>query len=289
MRPCFVIVPSLCRHCAVIVPSLLHHSSFGLRLFPIMPQPSLDILFDDADFTAVNKPAHLATIPGRVETDSVLEMLGRQLKLPATGSVDPRIRVVHRLDKETTGVLLFAKNSAAQRFVSHQFMTNTTEKQYLALVAGRPTESSGRIEADLAPHPKAAHVMAVVKHGGRPAITEWIIEARFRDCTLLRVFPKTGKTHQIRVHLKHIGHPLVIDPLYNPPKAGNQPGLFLSTFKRHYKPNAGQVERPLIDRLTLHAEKLRFTHPSGQKVEIIAPLHKDFRATLNMLGRHSAA
>jgi 23S rRNA pseudouridine955/2504/2580 synthase/23S rRNA pseudouridine1911/1915/1917 synthase len=252
-----------------------------------MPHNTLDLLFDDPDLAAVNKPARLATIPGRIETDSVLEMLGRQLNLPATGTADPRIRVVHRLDKETTGVLLFAKNSAAQRFVSHQFMTNTTAKEYLALVAGRPTQSSGRIEADLAPHPKAPHLMAIVKHGGRPAITEWTVEARFRDCTLLRVFPKTGKTHQIRVHLKHIGHPLLVDPLYNPPRPGVEPGVFLSKFKRHYKPNQGQTERPLIDRLTLHAEKLRFMHPKGSPIEIVAPLHKDFRATINMLSRHA--
>jgi len=252
-----------------------------------MTNSSLEILFDDADFTAVNKRARLATIPGRVETDSVLEMLGRQLNLPTTGTADPRIRVVHRLDKETTGVLLFAKNSTAQRFVSHQFMTNTTAKEYLALVAGRPMESSGRIEADLAPVPNAPHRMTIVKHGGRPAVTEWIVEARYRDCTLLRVFPKTGKTHQIRVHLKHIGHPLLIDPLYNPPRPGTEPGLFLSKFKRHYKSNRGQAERPLIDRLTLHAEKLRFVHPSGSPIEIVAPLHKDFCAAINMLGRHN--
>ena len=266
--------------------------SFFIRGFEfdiLMPNQSLDVLFNDSDLVAVNKPARLATIPGRVETDSVLEMLGRQLNLPSTGTVDPRIRVVHRLDKETSGVLLFAKNSVAQRFVSHQFMTNTTAKEYLALVAGRPMESSGRIEGDLAPHPKAAHVMAVVKHGGRPAITEWVIEARYRDCTLLRVFPKTGKTHQIRVHLKYIGHPLLIDTLYNTPRPGTEPGVFLSKFKRHYKSNRGQAERPLIDRLTLHAEKLRFQHPNCQMIEVVAPLPKDFRATINMLARHSPA
>jgi 23S rRNA pseudouridine1911/1915/1917 synthase len=260
-----------------------------------MPKPSLEILFEDADLVAVNKPARLATIPGRAEKDSVLEMLGRQLKLPSAGTADPRIRVVHRLDKDTSGVLLFAKNSAAQRFVSHQFMDNTTAKEYLAIVAGRPMEDSGRIEEALAPHPNAAHRMAIVKHGGRPAITEWIIEARFRDCTLLRVFPKTGKTHQIRVHLKHIGHPLVVDPLYNaayasyPPRPESEAGIYLSSFKRDYKPNRNQKEFPLISRLTLHAEKLRFTHPNGTAIELQAPLHKDFRATLNMLTKHSPA
>jgi 23S rRNA pseudouridine955/2504/2580 synthase/23S rRNA pseudouridine1911/1915/1917 synthase len=252
-----------------------------------MAKHTLDVLFDDADFVAVNKPPRLATIPGRAESDSVLEMLARQLKLPCIGTADPRLRVVHRLDKETSGVLLFAKNSAAQRFVSHQFMTNTTEKQYLALVAGRPIDESGRIEENLAPHPTVSQRMTIVKHGGRPAVTEWTTEARYRDCTLLRVFPKTGKTHQIRVHLKHIGHPLVIDALYNSPPFGDKPGIFLSSFKRDYKPNRNQREFPLIDRLTLHAQKLKFQHPNGAMIELEAPLQKDFRATLNMLGKHS--
>ncbi len=104
--------------------------------------------------------------------------------------------------------------------------------------------------------------------------------------TLLRIRPQTGKTHQIRVHLKHIGLPLVIDPLYNPTGAGAPVGLFLSSFKRGYR--AKQVEeRPLIERLTLHAEKLRIAHPSGHDLEIIAPLPKDLRSTLNMLGKYA--
>jgi 23S rRNA pseudouridine1911/1915/1917 synthase len=257
-----------------------------------MASDKLDILFRDSDFVAVNKPARLATIPGRAETDSVLERIGRQLGLPSGGSVDPRIRVVHRLDKETSGVLLFATNAAAQRHVSEQFQNNTTEnntteKEYLALVGGRPAEPNGRIEAPLAPHPTNNLRMSVVTHGGRPAVTEWQIEGSYREYTLLRVFPKTGKTHQIRVHLKHIGLPLAIDPLYNGVPPGTSTGIYLSRFKRDYRPNAGQTERPLIDRLTLHAEVLRFVHLNGSSIEIKAPLPKDFRATINMLGRHS--
>jgi len=101
---------------------------------------------------------------------------------------------------------------------------------------------------------------------------------------LLRVFPKTGKTHQIRVHLAHIDLPLLIDPLYNPRAPG---GLMLSQFKRDYRPSRGEEERPLISRLTLHAEKLRFEHPNGQRIELTAPLPKDFRAALNMLTKYA--
>jgi 23S rRNA pseudouridine955/2504/2580 synthase/23S rRNA pseudouridine1911/1915/1917 synthase len=253
-----------------------------------MHKQILDLLFQDDDFVAVNKPAGLATIPGRGEDDSVLERLAVQLRLPASGTIDPRLRIVHRLDKGTSGVLLLAKHVDAQRHVSHQFQNNLTEKEYLALVAGRPGESEGEVDEPLAPHPTVKTRMAVVRHGGRPAKTQWRVEARFRDYTLLRVFPKTGKTHQIRVHLKHMGLPLAIDPLYNAPPPGKPGGIFLSKFKQHYSPTRGEEERPLIDRLTLHAEKLRFKQLDGREVEIVAPLPKDFRATLNMLSRHSA-
>jgi 23S rRNA-/tRNA-specific pseudouridylate synthase len=133
--------------------------------------------------------------------------------------------------------------------------------------------------------------MAIVRHGGRPARTLWRVEETFRDLALLRVFPKTGKTHQIRVHLASVGLPLAIDPLYNAPRGGGAgaatPGLLLSTFKRGYRPTGGGVERPLIERLTLHAETLRFTDRTGAKLEVVAPPPKDFRAALNMLRKYA--
>src|SRR5688572_6339798 len=241
----------------------------------------LEILWRSDRAVAINKPAQLATIPGRGEADSVLEQLAHALNLPASGDADPRVRVVHRLDKDTTGVLLFALDRAAQQHFSHQFQNNAIEKEYLALVRGRPGTEEGMIDAALAPHPANPRRMAVVKHAGRPARTDWRIEARFRQFTLLRCFPKTGKTHQIRVHLTHIGHPLAIDPLYGSPDP-----VFLSGFKRNYRPTRGEDERPLIARLTLHAEKLRFLNVDQSPVEITAPLPKDFRATLNQLSRH---
>lgn len=253
-----------------------------------MKPDELEILFSDDHLVAVMKPAGLATIPGRAEADSVLQRLGRQIGLPSSGTTDPRLRLVHRLDKDTSGVLLFARHSAAQRHVSHQFQNNTVVKEYLALVSGQPLQSSGRIEADLAPHPTNKLRMAVVTHGGRRAVTEWQVEARFRSAALLRCFPKTGKTHQIRVHLKHIGHPLLIDSLYNPLPPGTEPGLFLSRFKKNYK-RSGGPERPLIDRLTLHAQRLHLEHPDGSTLDLQAPPPKDFRAAINMLTRHSPA
>lgn len=248
----------------------------------------LTILGQSDDWVAVMKPSGLATIPGRGEDDSVLEQLARQLRIPSQGTIDPRVRVVHRLDKDTSGVLLFATNVATQRHISHQFQNNTVSKEYLALVVGRPRESAGEIDAALVRHPASPQRMAVARHGGRPARTAWRIENAFRDFTLLRVFPRTGKTHQIRVHLQAIGLPLAIDPLYHTPRDGGRPtnALLLSTFKRAYRPAADEPERPLIERLTLHAEKLRFVAPAGGEVEAVAPLPKDFRATLNMLRKY---
>ena len=222
-------------------------------------------------------------IPGRAETDSVLEALGRQLALPSSGSVDPRMRVVHRLDKETTGVLLFALHVIAQRHLCHQFQEHTIEKEYLALVVGRVKTDTGDIDEPLGQHPTSPLKMAVVRHGGRPARTLYRVEERYRDFTLLRCFPKTGKTHQIRVHLAHIGHPLAIDPLYYAGRNAN--GLFLSKYKREYRPTRGQPERALISRLPLHAAVLKFNDLNGIRIDLQCDPPKDLRAITNMLAR----
>ncbi len=246
---------------------------------------SLHILWQNDDAIAIAKPAGLATIPGRGEATSVLEQLAAQLGLPASGSADPRVRVVHRLDKETSGVLLFAKHTASQRHLSHQFQNNAVLKEYLALVAGRPVAEEGEIDAALGRHPASPLKMTVLRHGGRPARTLWRVEETFREYALLRVFPKTGKTHQIRVHLQSIGLPLAVDSLYN---ADAAEGLFLSSFKRGYRGKPGETERPLIGRLTLHAERIRFADLSASVVEVAAELPKDFRSVLNMLRKYAS-
>jgi len=247
---------------------------------PTTPDDPLILLLNDDRVVAVAKPAGLAAIPGRGETDSLLQKLSRQLNLPCTGQTDPRLRIVHRLDKDTSGVLLLAKDIDAQRHLSHQFQNNLIKKEYLAIVVGRPAESEGMIDAPLAAHPAHRDRMNVAKHGGRPARTQWKLEWAARDFSLIRCFPQTGKTHQIRVHLTYIGLPLAIDPLYNPPRQA----LLLSEIKRDYRPGA-DVERPLIERLTLHAEKLTFVHPSGQSVEVICPPPRDFKAAVNQLSK----
>jgi 23S rRNA pseudouridine955/2504/2580 synthase/23S rRNA pseudouridine1911/1915/1917 synthase len=247
---------------------------------PVDKFEKLTILYRGGDLVAVDKPAGLAVIPGRGETTSVLEVLAAQLGVPCKGTEDPRVRVVHRLDKETSGVLLFALSVEAQRHLSNQFQNNLVEKEYLALVRGKAGGEAGTIDGAIAPHPQHKDRMLVTKHG-RPALTTWKVEKRFRKHTLLRCFPKTGKTHQIRVHLVSIGHPLLIDDLYN---QASEP-VYLSRFKRDYRFNAFEDERPLMARLTLHAEKLRFEAPGGERVEVVAPLPRDFRALITQLGK----
>jgi len=244
----------------------------------------LAILLEDDRVIAVAKPPGLATIPGRGETDSVLQTLARQIGIPCSGVADPRLRIVHRLDKETSGVLLLAKDFAAQRHLSEQFQNNRVHKEYLAIVAGQPATHEGEIDAPLAPHPSRRDRMAVSKHGRR-AVTAWRIERRMKRFTLLRCFPKTGKTHQIRVHLKSIALPLAVDALYNPPPPDKDIGIFLSNYKRDYRPKRRRNERPLIGRLSLHAEKLRFVHPDGREITIECPPPKDFRAAVTQLGK----
>lgn len=255
-----------------------------------MPRPTLQLLLHDDRVVAVDKPAGLAVVPGRAEQTCLIQQLAQQLHIPHTGPADPRLRLVHRIDKDTTGVLLMALDRDTQRFLSHQFQNNTIEKQYLALVAGTPLDDEGLIDAPLAPHPTVRERMTVARKGGKRAISHWRVEQRFKLCTLVRVFPRTGKTHQIRVHLAHIGHPLLIDPLYNPGTAASQsPGLMLSSFKRGYRPARDHDERPLIARLTLHAASLTFTHPTRGPLTIESPPPKDLAATLRALTKFASA
>jgi 23S rRNA pseudouridine1911/1915/1917 synthase len=236
----------------------------------------LHVLWEDEHLIAVVKPAGLATVPGRGITESVLDHLKHE---------GEPFRLIHRLDRDTSGVLLLAKNAPAQRELCRQFFQRTVKKEYLALVAGSPADDHGVIDAPLGPHPANKKLMAP-QSSGRPALTRWIVETRLGDLTLLRCHPETGRTHQIRAHLRSIGLPLVIDPLYNRPRDGQPPGIFLSTFKRGYRMK-GHPERPLIARLTLHASRLEFHNLAGQIITVTCPLPRDMAAIIKQLSRHA--
>jgi len=237
-----------------------------------LPAGIKTLLEDDA-VLAVNKPAGVLTVPGRHGGKGLLEVLAGQ------AGKEQSLRLVHRLDKETSGVLLLAKTLEAQRNLSRQFRNREVRKEYLALVDGLIDADAGTVEAALGPHPRMGNKKVVNEKKGRASITQWAVEERFNGIMLLRCFPLTGRQHQIRVHLTHIGLPLLVDSLYSGSSA-----FYLSRVKPNYRPSSKHEERPLIARLTLHAEVLTFNHPAdGREIRVEAGLPKDFRATLNQL------
>ena len=231
-----------------------------------------DILFKDEHLIIVNKPAHTLTIPGRAggNGDSLAEFLVREFG---------ESFVVHRLDKQTSGVICFARTKEAHRNLSMQFQNRTVQKKYLVLVDGAMHQEEGEIDKGIAPHPVIAGKMAISPKG-KKALTLYKVKERFRRLTLVEADIKTGRTHQIRIHFQSIGYPLVVDKLY-----GRNTELMLSAIKvRGFRQSKSKEARPLIDRSTLHAHTLTIKHPvSGEKMQFEAPLPKDFRAVLSQL------
>lgn len=221
----------------------------------------LEILYQDDDLAVVVKPCGMVVHPAAGNEDGTLvnALLHHLEHLGSIGG-ETRPGIVHRLDKDTSGLLLVAKNDASQLSLSRQLQERQMEKHYRALVDGAISQDEGRIEAAIARSKKDRKKMAVDPEG-REAITEWRVLARGRACTLLDVHILTGRTHQIRVHMKHIGHPVCGDPIYGSPRGAKVP------------------------RLMLHAWSLSFTHPSsGERMTFTAPLPEAFVAGLRANG-----
>lgn len=235
--------------------------------------PEIQTLYEDEQILAVNKPAGMPTVPMRQGGTAIRDVLGS----PRQG--EPTLRLVHRLDMQTSGVLILVKTVDAQRHLSNQFKNRQVEKNYLALVRGHPDAESGIIVAPLAEHAKKLGRMVIARKGGLDAETHWRLIKQWSGIALLRCRPRTGRQHQIRVHLAHAGMPLLVDELY-----GGAESFLLSSVKGDYRPSTRHGERPLIARLTLHAESITFQHPTrGQPLRVEAPLPKDFQATLTQL------
>ena len=233
----------------------------------------IDVLLEDDDLVVVNKPAGLLTVPGRNGGVSLREVIG------AAAGIRDFLLLVHRLDRQTSGVLVLAKTKEAHRNLQSQFEHRQVQKEYLAIVRGQPVEDRGMVEALLSPHPRVTGKMVVKQNKGKRSRTDWEVVERFGGATLLSCRPQPGRQHQLRVPLAHIGRPLGGDALY-----GDTEAFFLSQLKPGYRASGGQEERPLIDRLTLHAHVLQFAHPRDQHpVRVEAPIPKDFRATLDQL------
>ena len=232
------------------------------------------ILLEDENLVVLNKPPGLLTIPDREGKEVSLKRL-LQAKY---GDVF----TVHRLDKETSGVVVFAKNEATHKMLSLQFENRETKKIYNGLVLGSPLPLSGVVNEPIAEHPSRKGVMTVHKKG-KESSTEYEQLERFRLFSWMRFRILTGRTHQIRVHMKFLGHPVVCDNLY-----GDGKPVFISQIKSRYKlSQAEEEERPILNRLALHSSLLLFRSLDGKDYDVEAPLPKDLGAVLNQLGKQN--
>lgn len=234
---------------------------------PLSPESAslpLDIVFEDQQLLVINKPAGLVVHPAAGhERDTLVDaLLARHIPLGAAPEGDDTRRpgIVHRLDKDTSGLLLVAKTAEAMLGLTQQFQTHTITKRYLALVEGHLPVQEGAIDAPVGRDQRQRQRMAITAQHGRDAQTLFWVEQEFSRFTLLRVQIITGRTHQIRVHFAAIGHPVAGDSLY------------------------GRPQRPEPPRLFLHAAELRFIHPTtGQERSFSAPLPPDLQGFLATL------
>jgi 23S rRNA pseudouridine1911/1915/1917 synthase len=230
----------------------------------------IHIVFEDDHLLVIDKPAGLLVLPDRYRANlpNLYTILNEELG---------KAFIVHRIDKETSGLMVVAKTEEAHSVLSRQFESREVHKQYLALTVGSSTQEEGVIDLPLAESDRQAGVMRVDRKSGKASQTAFGVVERFVGYALVRAEPRTGRTHQIRVHLSEAGMPIVSDPLY-----GDGKPFFLSQVKRGYKP-VGE-EKPLLNRTALHAAELVFTHPStGERVHFVAEMPKDMRSVLQYL------
>ncbi len=222
------------------------------------------------NWIALNKPAGLLSIPDRKGIEISLKRLLQEKY--------GEIFTVHRLDRDTSGIILFAKNAEAHKYLSQQFEERTIEKIYLGLVMGQLDEKKGTIDEPIAEHPSKKGMMRIVRNG-KPSSTAFDVKEEFGKYSLVEFNIHTGRTHQIRVHMQHLGHPIVCDEMY-----GDGRPFLISSIKRNFKLAQDQEEeRPILKRLALHAVKLNFTGPEDKSYQLEVPLPKDMSALLKQL------
>ena len=230
----------------------------------------LELIFENEHLVAVNKPAGLLSIRDRSDSaPSLKEMLQEQYG---------EIFTVHRLDRDTSGVIVFARDEATHKHLNRQFENRETKKGYTGFVQGTLPDKEGTIDVPIGEHPVKKGTM-VATQKGKPSLTGYHVEEEFGLYSLLQFSILTGRTHQIRVHMKYLGHPIVCDPVY-----GSEAPVLLSGIKKRYKLSKGEEEeRPLLSRLGLHAQKLILKDLEEKTHQLEAPLPKDMRALLQQL------
>ena len=238
-----------------------------------MAQNNFSIVFENNDFVAINKPTGLLTIPDREQTEKSLKEYLKE----KYGD----IFTVHRLDKDTSGLVIFAKNETAHKYFSKLFEDRKVEKYYLGIVLGSPENKTGSIDAPITEHLLHKGTMTIHRNG-KPSLTTYEVMEANKNYSLVSFQLHTGRTHQIRVHAKHIGHPLACDPIY-----GDGKPVLLSSIKKKFKLSKhDDEERPMIGRLALHSYKLMFDDMSGKRVELLAEIPKEFRALMQQLKKN---
>ena len=239
----------------------------------------LDIVYEDALLAVVNKPAGMVVHPGAgVSSGTLANAIAWHFKFQISNSelasesgINHRIGIVHRLDKDTSGLIVVAKSEEVHEKLSEQFQAREVYKSYVALVHGELEENAGTIEAPIA-RDKHNRLKMSVKQYGRHALSLWKVKKRFEKFTLLAVEIKTGRTHQIRVHLAYINHPVVGDEIYN---AGRDKTVRDLDVRRAIQD---------LNRFFLHAEKLSFTHPkTGEWLSFVAPLPPELESFLELI------
>ena len=232
------------------------------------------LVFENDDFVVLNKPSGLLSIPDREGKEISLKKLLQEKYAPLP------VFVVHRLDKGTSGLITFAKNEATHKFLSLQFENRETQKIYLGLVISSPIDKRGSIDSPIMEHPSKKGIM-VINRKGKESLTDYEVLEDFGMYSWVHFRIFTGRTHQIRLHMKDIGHPIVCDDVY-----GDGKPVFVSSIKHHFKLSKNvEEEQPILGRLALHAFQLKFTGPDNTAYEFEAPPPKDLRATLQQLSK----